>query len=70
MLNSRPFLVTPWAIYIKPRLKVSYDTIWHFIEHGQDEQGRQRIQIIDDQDREYWVRLKGWKLWLFTKRAG
>jgi hypothetical protein len=50
--------VTPWAIWIKPRLKIRYRFIKFYLEHGTDEQGRVRVQIVDEIDRDYWVRLK------------
>lgn len=58
MLKKRPFMVTPWAIWIKPRLKLRYRYIKFYREHGTDEAGRIRLQIVDELDREYWVRLK------------
>jgi hypothetical protein len=65
MLKRRPLLVTPWAIWIKLRLRIPYCTIRLYVEHGEDERGRTRMQIIDEFDREYWVRLKPWHYKLF-----
>lgn len=65
MLKKRPFMVTPWAIWIKPRLKVKYIDIRFYKEHGTDEQGRQRLQIVDELDREYWTRLTRLQYFLF-----
>jgi len=58
MLKRRPLLVTPFSIWIKPRLKIRYIDVRFFKEHGADETGRIRIQLVDDIDREYWIRLK------------
>lgn len=58
-------LVTPWALWIKPHLKIKYIDIRFYKEHGTDEQGRIRLLIVDEMDREYWTRLKPWQYRLF-----
>lgn len=65
MLKKRPFLVTLWAIWIKPRLKIRYIDIRFHREHGKDDQGKILLQIVDDFDREYWVRMSPWRYRLF-----
>lgn len=65
-MNRRPFLVTPWAIWIKPRLKIRYRNIRFYKEHGTDEAGRAILQVVDELDREYWVRLKPFQYALFN----
>ncbi len=57
MFKRRPLLVTPFSIWLKPRLKIRYRDILFYIEHETDEQGRIRLQLVDEMDRAYWVRL-------------
>ena len=57
MFKRRPFLVTPFSIWLKPRLKIRYRDILFYIEHEIDEQGRIHLQLVDEMDRAYWVRL-------------
>lgn len=57
-LHRRPLYISPWCIRIKPRMKVSFDTIWHIADHGRDGSGKVITQIIDEFDREYWLRLR------------
>lgn len=68
MLKKRPFLVTPFSLWVKPRLKIPYRNIRFFLEHGTDEQGRIRLQVVDELDREYWTRLT--RLQYFFFRLG
>jgi hypothetical protein len=65
MIKRRPLAVTPWFIWIKPRLKVRYIDIRFHREHGKDDQGKIRVQIVDDFDREYWIRLSPLRYRLF-----
>lgn len=69
MIKRRPMMLTPFAIWIKPRLKIRYRYIKFYLEHGTDEQGRIRIQIVDEIDRDYWVRLNRRQYWLFRMRV-
>lgn len=64
--HRRPLYVTPWGIRIKWGLKIPYNHIAFYKDHGTDEQGRQRIQIVDEMDREYWVRLSRFQYRLFA----
>lgn len=57
LFNRRPFLITPWSIWIKPRLKIPFIAVWAALYRGEDEQGRIRVELIDDFDRVYWLRL-------------
>jgi len=70
MFNRRPFLVTPWSVWINPHLKIRYRFIKFYLEHGMDDQGRIRTQIVDEIDREYWVRLKPWQHRMLSRRVG
>ena len=65
MLKKRPLLITPFSLWIKPRLKIRFRDIRLFLEHGTDEQGRAILQVVDELDREYWVRLKPWQYIMF-----
>ena len=60
MLKKRPLLITPFSLWVKPGLKIRF-----FLEHGADEAGRMQLQIVDELDREYWVRLKPFQYALF-----
>lgn len=71
-LSRRPFLVTPWSIWIKPGLKLKYRDIWH-VNELEKVGGKTRLHIIDEMDREYWIRLKPhqWRLFcLFNEKTG
>ena len=57
MIRRRPMLVTPWSIWIKPRLRVKYIDIRFWKDLGMDENGKQKVQLVDELDREYFVRL-------------
>jgi len=69
VIKRRPLLVTPWAIWLKPGLKIRYIDILFFKAHGTDERGRQRLQIVDEMDREYWTRLNPVQFAIFRKFA-
>ena len=57
MLKRRPLLVTPWTIWIKPKMRINYRDVHFWIENGTVERGRIRVMITDEMDRAYWVRL-------------
>ena len=65
MIKRRPLLLTPWTIWVKPRLKIRYHDIRFHLEHGTDDQGRIRVQIVDESDREYWLRMTPWQYAFF-----
>lgn len=69
ILKRRPFLITPWAIWIKPRLKLRYSFINHWVFEGLDEQGRARVLIVDEAYRYYWVRMTDKQYSFFVKRC-
>lgn len=60
-LSRRPLLVTPWSIWIKPGLQLKYRDIWHINELEKVE-GKTRLHILDEMDREYWVRVTPFQL--------
>ena len=64
---KRPLLVTPFAIWIKPGLRIRYRDINHYVEHEQDAQGRTRIEIIDEHYRSVWTRLNPQQYKRFTR---
>ena len=57
MFKRRPFLVTPWAIWINPRLKLRCRYIKFWLDMGTDDRGRTIVKIVDEIDRDYWVRM-------------
>ncbi len=57
MLKRRPFLVTPLAIWVNPRLKLRCRFIRLWLDMGTDDPGRTIAKIVDDLDRDYWVRM-------------
>ena len=57
VLKRRPLLVTPWSIWIKPRLRGSFRNVRLWTERGMDNAGRICVMIVDNFDRAYWVRL-------------
>lgn len=57
MFKRRPLFVTPFSIWLKPGLKIKCTDILFHLEHETDEQGRIRLQLVDEMDRAYWVRL-------------
>lgn len=70
MLRRRPFLVTPWSIWIKPRLRIKYWNISFVRGYGKDERGRTILKIVDEMDREYWTRLSPLRFFLFKLGNG
>lgn len=70
MLKRRTLLVTPWAIWIKPGLRIRYWDVRFWTELDMDERGRMRIMIVEELDRAYWVRLKPWQHKLLCWGAG
>lgn len=66
-MKRRPLLALPWTIWLKPGVTIHKRAVLFVKEHGIDAQGRIRVQIVDDFDREYWLRLTRWQYRLFGR---
>lgn len=62
-------MLTLWALWIKPGLRIRYRDINHYVEHGRDAAGRVQLQIIDEHYNYYWTRLDARQYALFKRRA-
>ena len=57
IFRRRPFLVTRWRLWLSPQVSIRRHQV-RFIKAVESlPDGRCRVQIVDEQDREYWVRL-------------
>lgn len=67
LLHRRPLLVLPWKIVVKPRFVIrrrNVDLV-RLLEDLPD--GRIRVEITDQFDRMYWVRLTRRQAWMVER---